>query len=276
MSAVFDEPVLKFLIDYLWKKMVIPDSDFFLPKMLSEQQNSYDPFHVGEWNMHELPNRVDAACNSGSRLGVCTDNPTLLLDNVLIKGLYNLQPTSDKPKVNNTNLETYLDFCTLEPGKYVTSKYITVTGSYTYTQGCKPLVGGGPDYTVVGKGTFEAQIFQAQGYGNLDVIPDPQHPDQLLVRMNAMALIAPPTTKVAACTAPGGHKDSNICISIKMSSGDDFNWLANQAANYEKVTELMLSNINKRLADPVALKNLSDMLTNKVNHLFTLQQAGQL
>lgn len=274
MSQVADEPILQFIVNYLWKQMKIPDGQFFLPKMLGEQQTSYDPFHVGEWNMHELPNRVDAACNSGSQLGVCTDNPTLVLDDVLILGLYNLQPSTDKPNLKDTNLQANLDFCTLEPGKYVTSKYITVTGSYTYTQGCKPLVGSGQDYTVVGKGTFEAQIFEAQGYGNMDIIPDPNQPDRLLVRMNAMALIAPPTTKKATCNAPGGHKESNICISIKMSSGDDFNWLANQAANYEKVTELMLSNINNRLADPQALKDLGNMLTEKVNNIFSMKLAG--
>ena len=255
--------------------MVIPDGQFFLPKMLSEQQTSYDPFNVGEWNMQELPNRVDAACNSEGQIGVCTDNPSLLLQNVWIKGLYNLQPTPEKPIIKDTNLQTTLNFCQLDPGKYVTSKYITITGDYTYTQGCKPLMGGN-DYTVVGKGTFEAQVFQAQGYGNMDIIPDPKNPDRLLVRMNAMTLIAPPTSAVSTCTAPGAQKNSNICISIKMSGGDQFNFLANQAANYAKVTELMVSKINDRLSQAEALKNLGDMLTDKVNNIFSMKKEGKI
>lgn len=274
-TPVMDEPILEFIVNYLWKEMVKPDSQFFLPKMLSEQQTSYDPFSVGEWNMHELPNRVDAACLEEGRAGVCTNNPTLVLDNVLIKGLYNLQPTPGKPNLNNTNLQAYLDFCTLEPGKYVTSKYITITGNYTYTQGCKPLMGGN-DYTVVGKGTFEAQVFEAQGYGNMDIIPDPNNPERLLVRVNAMSLIAPVVTTKATCSAPGAQKNSNICISIHMSSGDQFNFLANQAANYTKVTELMLKNINDRLQQPEALKDLGDMLTDKVNNIFSMKMKGEI
>lgn len=276
MSNEKDEPILQFIVNYLWGQMVIPDSQFFLPKMLSEQQTSYDPFLVGEWNMHELPNKVDAACNSSSQLGVCTDFPSLDLKNVVIKGLYNLQPTANKPTLNNTNLQTTLNFCTLQPGKYVTSQYITVTGDYTYTQGCKPTIPPGKDYTVVGTGTFEAQIFEAQGYGNMDIIPDPNNKDRLLVRMNAMALIAPPTTKVSTCSAPGAQKDSNICISIHMSSGNQFNFLANQAANYKQVSEMMVKNINTRLADPEALKNLGNMLTEKVNNIFSMKLAGEI
>jgi hypothetical protein len=273
MLKANDEPILQFIVNYLWGQMVIPDSQFFLPKMLSEQQTSYDPYHVDEWDMPQLPEKVDAACNDDDHLGKCDGYPSLKLKDVTIKGLYNLQPGANKPTIKNTNLETTLNFCKLPPGKYVTSQYITVTGSYIFTQKCTPLMGG-DDYTVIGNGTFEAQIFEAQGYGNMDIIPDPDHADRLLVRVNAMALIAGPTTTVATCTAPGAQKNSNICISIHMSSGDQFNFLANQAANYDQVSKAMVDNINAKLRDPGALKDLSNMLTEKVNNIFGMKTAG--
>lgn len=273
MPTVNDEPILKFIVDYLWKQMVLPDGQFFLPKMLGEQQTSYDPYHVDEWNMKQLPQKVDAACNDETQVGKCDGFPTLVLQDVTIVGLYNLQPGTQKPDLTGTNLKGTFNFSTLPPGKYVTSQYITVTGNYIFTQQCTPLMGGN-DYTVIGKGTFEAQIFEAQGHVDMDITPDPANPDRLLVTVNSMSLDAAPTTTVATCTAPGAQKNSNICISIQMSSGDQFNFLANQAANYDKVSKAMVDNINAKIQEPGALQDLGKMLTEQVNNIFQMQAAG--
>jgi hypothetical protein len=269
MEKAFDEPILQFIINYLWGQMSQPASEFFLPKLLASQQSSYDPYEVGHWDLGTLPEKVDAACNSQTQLGKCSDYPTLVLDNVLIKGLYNLQPSGAAPKVNGTNVQVMMNFNKLPPGQYVTSQFVTITGNYTYTQGCTPTMPPGPNnYTVVGTGTFTAQIFEAQGYANIDIIPDPNDGSKLLVRVNAMSLIAPPTTTVAKCTAQGAKSNTNICISIQMSSGNQFNFLANQAANYAQVTKMMVDRINNQLANPGALQDLGNMLTRQVNNIF--------
>ena len=53
-----------------------------------------------------------------------------------------------------------------------------------------------------------------------------------------------------------------------MDSSSDYNFLANQAANYQTVTQDILDNINKKLKDPKALQDLSTMLTTQINNIF--------
>jgi len=264
-----DEPILKFVINYLWSQMPVKSSQFFLPKLLGEQESTYDPYYVGNWNIGLLPDNNDAVCSRGSNPGSCIGNPTLDLSEVVIKGLYNLQPSDEKPVVTDTNVKASLNFCTLPMGTpYVTSQYITVTGRYLYTQLCKDS-NGNEQYTIHGTGSFTATIFTGKGIGDLDIIPDPNDNTKLKVVAKQISIEVPPTSDSKLCTAEGAPKNSNICISVKMDSGSDFNFLANQAANYKLLSTMIVQNINNKLADPNALNDLGNMLTNQVNHIFS-------
>jgi len=266
------EVILQFIINYLWTQMTQESSQFFLPKLLSQQNDSYDPYNVGEWDMGTLPESNDAVCMSGNDMGSCVGHPTLKLTNVVIKGLYNIQPGADKPVVNNSNVQATLDFCTLAPGPYVTSQYIVVTGNYTYTQLCKDSQDPN-QYTTTGTGSFDATVFTGQGTANFDIAPDPNSPTNLIVTVNSMGVIMPATTATPNCSAPGASKNSNICISISMDGNNEYNFLANQAANYAKVSSEIVSNLNLKLQDPKALADLGTVLTQQVNNIF---QSGEM
>lgn len=266
---IADEPILKFVINYLWSQMSVKSSEFFLPKLLGEQESTYDPYYVGNWNIGELPDSNDAVCTRGNNAGSCVGNPTLSLNEVVIKGLYNLQPGTEKPIVNNTNVKAALNFCTLPMGApYVTSQYIAVTGRYLYAQLCKDI-NDNDQYPIQGTGSFTATIFTGKGEGDIDVIPDPNDNTKLKVVVNRISIEVPPTSDTKLCTAEGAPQNSNICISVKMDSGSDFNFLANQAANYKLVSTMIVKNINDKLADPSALNDLGNMLTKQVNHIFS-------
>jgi hypothetical protein len=273
MKNVKDEPILKFLVDYMWGQMSVQSSPFFLPKILSTQQHSYDPYDVGEWNLGTLPQNNDAVCIRGNTPGHCIGNPSLVLSSVVITGLYNLQPGSDQPAVNDTNVQGTLNFCTLPMGTpYVTSQYITINGRYLYTQYCqddsaKKKSGNNNDYYVNGTGSFTCQIFQAAGSVNMDITAS-EDGKSLVVTVHTMEFDAPLTIPGSLCTAPGANNNSNICISIQMDNSSDYNFLANQAANYQTVTQDILDNINKKLKDPKALQDLSTMLTTQINNIF--------
>lgn len=269
MANVKDEPILKFLVNYLWGQMSIQSSQFFLPAILAKQANSYDPYSAGDWDLGTLPDNNDAVCLSGNDPGTCIGNPTLKLSGVVIKGLYNLQPNATRPVVTNTNVKASMDFCTLPvTAPHVTSQYVVVTGRYQYDQECLSS-DGKSKFPVEGTGSFTATIFSGQGSGDLDIIPDPNDSSKLKVVMNSMTLGIPATFAGKLCTAPGASSNSNICISIKMDSGPDYNFLANQAANYKKVSEMIVTNINQKLTDPNVLTDLGKVLTNAVNNIFS-------
>ncbi|THU34886.1 hypothetical protein FAM09_23115 [Niastella caeni] len=268
MKKQTDGDILKFLVDYLWKEMSDQSSNFFLPKLLSSQDISYDPYIAGDWDMGALPDSTNTVCTINFEPGTCIGLPTLQLSDVEIKGLYNLQPTQGMPEVNDTNVKATLNFCTLPMGTpYVTSQYITVTGNYLYSQLCK-ADNDEHQYITDGRGTFTTYIFEAQGYGDMDIVPDPNDPDnKLMVIMNEMKMIVNSTTSLNLCNAPGAPKNSNICISIQMDSGTSYNFLANKAANYKTVSDTIISKINEKLQDPKALKDISAMLTKQINNL---------
>lgn len=268
-TKLTDEPILKFLVNYLWGQMSIQSSQFFLPAILAKQANSYDPYAAGDWDLGVLPDNNDAVCLRDSDPGTCVGNPTLQLSGVVIKGLYNLQPNATRPVVTNTNVRATMDFCTLPvTAPHVTSQYVVVTGRYTYTQKCQSA-DGTEKFTTQGSGTFTATIFSGQGSGDMDIIPDPKDPSKLKVVVNAMTLGIPATYAGKLCTAPGASSSSNICISIQMDSGSDYNFLANQAANYKRVSEMIVTNINNKLTDTNVLTDLGNVLTGAVNNIFS-------
>lgn len=268
MKTVNDEPILEFLVNYLWKKMPDQSSDLFLPKLLTGQNTSYDPYPAGNWDVGSLPESTDTVCAVGNDSGTCIGDPNLDLSEVVVKGLYNLQPSKESPIVNNTNVKATLDFCTLPMGTpYITSQYITITGNYLFTQLCKSDENSN-QYTIKGTGTFIAQIFQAQGYGDMDIIPDPADPDnKLKVIVNEMRIIANPTSTLNLCTAPGTNRNVNICISIKMESGPNYNFMVNQVLNHDTISNKMIDSINDTLTNKEALEDLGDMLTTQINNI---------
>ncbi|TCJ13571.1 hypothetical protein EPD60_12295 [Flaviaesturariibacter flavus] len=270
MNKATNEPILTFLVNYLWRQMPDPNSPFFLPRMLGQQAHQYDPYHVDAWDLGTLPQSNDAACISGTTAGSCVGYPSLRLTDVVVKGLYNLKPGADMPVITDTNVKGTLNFNQLAPGPYVTSQYLTIIGRYRFDQKCKTDSTPEQDFGVEGTGTFTAQVFIAQGTIDMNIDPDPAHPGQLMVTVNKMELIAPPDTGAQKlCKADGAARNSNICISVQMDSGPDFNFLANQAANYKKVSTAIIDNINNTLSSPGTLSDISNMLTQQVNHIFS-------
>lgn len=270
-DAITQVSPLQLLIDYLWARISDPTSAFFLPALLSNQPQKYDPLTVASWPLGTLPQNDDQVCITNQYNGTCVGNPTLLLTNVVVKGLYNIQPVlnAPPPAVSNDSFTTSLQFSTLAANApYVTSQYIVVTGQYQYNQLCQANTGTNPQYPIQGTGTFTATMFISQVSGTLTIGSNTDN--SLSVTLSNVQFTAPATTTQSLCTAQAANPHSNICIAIQMDGSGDYDFLANQAANYEEVTQSLISNINTVLSQSSTLASINAALTEQFNNILNI------
>lgn len=269
LNGKVETSLLQFIVNWLWGQMSQSSSNYYLPDLIYNMDNhNYDPYTAGDWNVGQLPQSIKAACISGSSQGNPTDNPTLDLSVVSLAGLSNVLPHGNPPIVQSDSTFTALvDFGVVANWK--TANMITISGQYSFAQDCLGTFGPLKDknYQTNGYGNFTVQVFEAQGSLDISVTPDPSDPNnKLVVAVSNVILKVPAASTKANCQASGSSQNTNLCITIKSTSGEDVDFLAGQAANQSRVSQQMVSQVNTLLNAEGNLDSLNKTLTDAINN----------
>lgn len=259
-----DSSLYEWLIAQMYKALVNPAKDTFLPKLIVAAKNpTLEPFIPPAFPQPPAAPMLEGAtviCSLTAprkKDALPSANPDLKLSDVVFTGTSNLKPRV--PVVQGQDVTLVADFSTIAGYP----PHLAINGRFDLRQQCCVVDFGVPQcqpnsekYVTTGSGTFSARIVRSTltGMGRIDIVNK-----EPVVTVSKFAFSADPT-------------DVRVEVDIKTipdpKQREQWNKYAAQAFNAPSTINAMLKGLNDVFAQPESLAAAGKKLTEIVKAIF--------